>query len=167
MKKTATDTHTTYLPSPIGCILLQATDTHLCRAVWVAQPGNEPDGLATSPILQEAVSQLGEYFAGRRTCFDLPLQQSGTPFQQKVWSHLQRIPYGETISYQTLATLAGCPKACRAAGSANGKNNIFIIIPCHRVVQSSGRTGGYAYGTEMKEFLLKLEKEAKRHSTSE
>lgn len=156
------NTHTTYLTSPIGCILLQATDTHLCRATWVAQSGNEPDGLSASSILQDTVRQLGEYFAGQRTSFNLPLQQPGTPFQQTVWSQLLHIPYGETISYQTLAARSGNPKACRAAGSANGKNNIFIIVPCHRVVQSSGQTGGYAYGTEMKDFLLKLEREGKK-----
>lgn len=149
-------THRTYMQSPIGWILLEATDTHLCKANWVEQPAEEVNEPLT-PILAEAIRQLKEYFAGERAEFNLPLQQEGTSFQQKVWNELLNIPYGQSITYQELAARAGNPKACRAAGSANGKNNIFIIVPCHRVVQSGGKTGGYAYGTEMKQFLLDLE----------
>ncbi|OAV73938.1 Methylated-DNA--protein-cysteine methyltransferase, constitutive [Bacteroidales bacterium Barb7] len=147
-----------YMQSPVGWIWLQATDTHLCRANQVAAPGKVTERDGSSPVLRNAIVQLEEYFAGKRTGFDLPLQQDGTSFQQKVWSELLRIPYGTTITYAELASRSGNPKACRAAGSANGKNNIFIIIPCHRVIQSSGKTGGYAYGTDMKQFLLDLEK---------
>lgn len=149
-------THRTYMQSPIGWILLEATDTHLCKANWVEQPDKEQDETLT-PILAESIRQLKEYFAWERTEFNLPLQQEGTAFQQKVWNELLNIPYGQSITYQELAARAGNPKACRAAGSANGKNHIFIIVPCHRVVQSGGKTGGYAYGTEMKQFLLDLE----------
>ena len=102
---------------------------------------------------------MEEYFDGKRTDFELPIQQEGTSFQQRVWEELQQIPYGKQISYQELARRAGNPKAYRAAGSANGKNQIFIIVPCHRVVQSGGDIGGYAYGTEMKRFLLQLEEQ--------
>lgn len=149
-------THRTYMQSPIGWILLEATDTHLCKANWVEQPAEEVNEPLT-PILAEAIRQLKEYFAGERAEFNLPLQQEGTSFQQKVWNELLNIPYGQSITYQELAARAGNPKAYRAAGSANGKNAIFIIVPCHRVVQSGGKTGGYAYGTEMKQFLLDLE----------
>jgi methylated-DNA-[protein]-cysteine S-methyltransferase len=152
--------YTTYLQTPIGWIWLQATDTHLCRANWTPSPAPEND-LEASPILREAASQLQEYFAGQRTSFDIPLEQAGTAFQQSVWSMLRRIPYGETITYSELAALAGNPKASRAAGSANGKNNIFIIVPCHRVVRSGGKIGGFAYGAPMKQFLLDLEKQHK------
>lgn len=157
--------YTTHMKSPIGWILLQATETHLCTANWVAEPITLLDDLRMNQILQKAVGQLNEYFAGARTEFDLPLQQTGTPFEQQVWSELLKIPYGETINYKELAVRIGNPNASRAAGSANGKNNIFIIVPCHRVVQYTGKTGGYAYGTEMKDFLLNLEKEVKRKET--
>lgn len=148
--------HRAYMQSPIGWILLEATDTHLCKANWAELPDKEVDEIP-SPILKETVRQLDEYFAGERTEFYLPLQQTGTAFQQKVWSELLSIPYGQSITYQELASRVGNPKACRAVGSANGKNNIFIIVPCHRIVQYGGKTGGYAYGTEMKQFLLDLE----------
>lgn len=148
----------TFTHTPIGWIELQATDTHLCCARWVPEPGPVSNGIL-NPILQETVWQLEEYFDGKRTDFDLPIQQEGTSFQQRVWEELQQIPYGKQISYQELAKRAGNPKAYRAAGSANGKNQIFIIVPCHRVVQSGGDIGGYAYGTEMKRFLLQLEEQ--------
>ncbi|MCC8198902.1 MAG: methylated-DNA--[protein]-cysteine S-methyltransferase [Tannerellaceae bacterium] len=148
---------TTYYHSPVGWIRLQATASHLCSTKAMAPSSEEEVHEPASPILKEAVCQLKAYFAGERQQFDLPLQQSGTPFQQKVWQELQKIPYGEKISYQELACRVGNPKACRAVGSANGKNNIFILVPCHRVVRSTGQVGGFAYGSEMKEFLLQLE----------
>ncbi|GAB6395004.1 MAG: methylated-DNA--protein-cysteine methyltransferase [Bacteroidales bacterium] len=150
---------TACLHTPVGWIELQASDTHLRRARWVLQPLEEE--ASPNEILQEAIKQMREYFAGQRKRFDLPLQQEGAPFQQKVWSELQKIPYGETISYKALAALAGNGKACRAAGSANAKNSIFIIVPCHRVIQSDGNIGGYAYGTAMKSFLLEWERKNK------
>ena len=149
-------TYTTYMNSPIGCLILKATDTHICRVGWVPEEGNDKIEVPT-PLLQMAIDQLNEYFAGERIHFELPLQQEGTPFQQRVWEELLKIPYGERISYQELATRVGNPKACRAVGSANGQNHIFIIVPCHRVIQSGGKTGGYAYGTAMKDTLLDLE----------
>lgn len=147
---------TTYMHSPIGWICLQATDTYLSKVFWVSDAGPERDE-NHSDILSNAIQQLNEYFAGERAVFELPLKQEGTSFQQKVWNELVKIPYGETITYQNLATRTGSPKACRAVGSANGKNNIFIIVPCHRVIQTGGKIGGYAYGPEMKQFLLELE----------
>ncbi|MCD8193056.1 MAG: methylated-DNA--[protein]-cysteine S-methyltransferase [Tannerellaceae bacterium] len=135
---------------------LQATDTHLCVARW--GPGKLQAQQDSSPILEATILQLQQYFRGERTAFDLPLQPEGTPFQQQVWQELLKIPYGQTISYKELACRVGNPKASRAVGSANGKNEIFIIIPCHRVLQSDGKLGGYAYGLEMKLFLLQLEK---------
>jgi methylated-DNA-[protein]-cysteine S-methyltransferase len=147
---------TAHMESPIGRIELKASDTHLCSMRLVS-----PVGEAFPPsdeILQEAIRQLKEYFAGQRRCFDLPLQQEGTPFEQKVWNELQKIPYGERISYKELAARTGNSRAYRAVGSANGKNHLFIIVPCHRVVHSGGGLGGFAYGLDIKEFLLELER---------
>ena len=107
------------------------------------------------------MEQLQDYFAGTRQQFDLPLQLAGTPFQQQVWEALQHIPYGKTWSYAELAAYIGNPRACRAVGSANGKNPIAILVPCHRVICSGGQLGGYALGLALKQQLLCLEQ---RHS---
>lgn len=157
--------YTAYYQSPIGCIYMEATETHLCKMVFEANP---PAVLpeVTSPVLQETICQLQDYFAGKRKQFDLPIEQKGTAFQQKVWSELSKISYGEKISYKELAARAGNPKACRAAGSANGNNQIFIIVPCHRVIQANGNIGGYAYGSEMKRFLLDLENNYSKNKTA-
>lgn len=106
----------------------------------------------------EAKKQIIQYLGGQRRIFDLELAPTGTPFQQKVWQQLQKIPYGTTISYKQLATSAGNPKASQAVGSANGKNPLPIIIPCHRVIASNGNLSGYAYGKELKQYLIDLEK---------
>lgn len=102
--------------------------------------------------------QLAEYFAGQRRAFDLPLRYPGTAFQEKVWSGLLRIPYGETWSYRELALHVGDAKASRAVGMANGTNRIAILIPCHRVVNSNGTLGGYGGGAWRKQLLLDLER---------
>ena len=122
---------------------------------------NNPAKMQSSaePLILEACVQFDEYFAGKRREFDLPLSpRGGTPFQQTVWKQLQEIPYGRTISYSQLAQAVGNPKACRAVGSANGKNPISIIIPCHRVIAADGSLGGYASGLEIKKQLLDLER---------
>ncbi|HMN46920.1 MAG TPA: methylated-DNA--[protein]-cysteine S-methyltransferase [Povalibacter sp.] len=103
-------------------------------------------------------TQLGEYFAGRRRDFDLPLAYPGTAFQEKVWSALLRIPYGETRSYIDLACAIGDAKASRAVGTANGMNRIAIVIPCHRVINANGELGGYGGGLWRKRILLDLER---------
>ena len=110
-----------------------------------------------TPLLLEAKRQLTEYFSGKRKNFDLPLAPKGTPFQQKVWTALQTIPYGETRSYQQIAEQIGSPKACRAVGLANNKNPIILAIPCHRVIGADGQLVGYAGGIWIKEKLLALE----------
>lgn len=111
-----------------------------------------------STISDGANAQLKEYFAGKRTTFDLPLHPVGTDFQKKVWSTLCDIPYGETRSYKEIATAVGNEKACRAVGMANNKNPIAIIIPCHRVIGANGSLVGYAGGLDMKRSLLELER---------
>ena len=112
-------------------------------------------------LLLKAKKELEEYFAGKRKEFDLPLEQEGTEFQKKVWEALERIPYGETRTYKDVAKMVGNEKASRAVGMANNKNNIPIIIPCHRVIGSNGKLVGYALGLDMKKYLLDLERKNK------
>tara|TARA_B100001146_G_scaffold225257_1_gene249088 strand:+ start:10557 stop:11033 length:477 start_codon:yes stop_codon:yes gene_type:complete len=112
----------------------------------------------TVPVtLKDAVVQLQEYFSGQRTAFNLKLNPEGTAFQKKVWQELQSISFGKTCSYQEIANKLGDPKVIRAAASANGKNPIAIIIPCHRVIGSDGSLTGYAGGLHRKKWLLELE----------
>ena len=108
--------------------------------------------------LRELRTQLSDYFAGRRRDFDLPLKYPGTPFQERVWSTLLTIPYGETWSYLQLARVIGDTKATRAVGTANGMNRIAIVIPCHRVINANGELGGYGGGLWRKRILLDLER---------
>ncbi len=122
---------------------------------------DDPDSAITfesNPIIQQTKEQLREYFALKRTAFDLPITFSGTEFQRKTWQSLLSIPYGETRSYSQQARAIGHPKAVRAVGRTNGLNPIAIVVPCHRVIGKSGKLIGYAGGLEKKEFLLNLER---------
>ena len=103
-------------------------------------------------------SQLNEYFDGKRQTFDFATNAKGTEFQKRVWIALQNIPYGELYSYKQIAEIIGNPKASRAVGMANNKNSLPIVIPCHRVVGSNGKLVGYAYGLDMKKYLIDIEK---------
>jgi methylated-DNA-[protein]-cysteine S-methyltransferase len=127
---------------------------HLLREVGVVSDCEKPK----NDIIVECCKQLNEYFAGERRVFDLPLRASGTEFQEKCWKALLTIPYGGTICYSELARRIDSPKAARAAGGANNKNPISIVIPCHRVIGKSGKLVGYGGGLDKKEFLLGLEK---------
>jgi methylated-DNA-[protein]-cysteine S-methyltransferase len=154
--------------SPIGPMTLVAQDETLVGVFMDDQrhlPPNErfghPDP-GESVVLATARRQLEEYFAGERTEFDLPLAPEGTPFQQRVWEALRAIPYGETVSYGELARRIGQPTASRAVGLANGKNPISIVVPCHRVIGSSGKLIGYGGGLERKQTLLELERARER-----
>jgi len=120
-----------------------------------APAGFEP---AKTPLIEKAATQLKEYFAGKRTEFDLPLSLAGTDFQRSVWKALQEIPWGETRSYKDIAVRIGKPRATRAVGMANNRNPIPIIVPCHRVVGSDGSLTGYGGGLPVKQRLLELEK---------
>lgn len=115
--------------------------------------------LTTTPskIILQAVNELTEYFSGIRKKFTVPLNPRGTDFQKSVWLELSRIPYGETISYEELAKRINNPKAVRAVGAANGKNPLWLIVPCHRVIGKNGSLTGYAGGVLMKQKLLSLE----------
>ena len=112
---------------------------------------------APSPLTARDFEQLEAYFAGQRCAFELPLSPAGTPFQRRVWSALEKIPYGHTLSSRALAEAAGSPRAFRAAGQANGRNPIVILIPCHRVTGVSGNLTGYGGGLAVKAALLRLE----------
>jgi len=147
--------------SPVGPLLI-AGDGEALHYIYFAKNGKvaRPErGWVESAtgVVAQAVTQLREYFAGKRREFDVPLAVQGTAFQRSVWRALQEIPYGETISYGELAKRVGNPKASRAAGSANGANRIPIVIPCHRVIAAGGKLGGFGGGLPVKEKLLALE----------
>lgn len=153
-------TYTT-IESPIGPLVLVVQDGAIA-GLYMNTPRHEVvrDGWTDAPddpLLRRAAEQLGEYFAGTRREFDLPLAPQGTAFQTRVWEELKRIPYGETISYGELARRIGDPNASRAVGLANGKNPVSIFVPCHRVIGASGKMTGYGGGVERKVFLLDLE----------
>lgn len=150
-----------YLDSPIGRLLLAGEGPVLMRIDFQSGPSAAPPppGWREDPTaLDEAAAQLTEYFAGTRTRFDLDLQPEGTPFQQRVWRALREIPYGETISYGTLAVRIGQPTASRAVGLANGANPLPIVLPCHRVIGANGSLTGYGGGLKIKQRLLALER---------
>jgi len=118
----------------------------------------------SSPLMREALRQFRLYFAGELRTFDLPLEILGTDFQKRVWNELRNIPYGETRSYRQLAEQIGAPRAVRAVGAANGRNPIPIIVPCHRVIGSSGKLVGFGGGLAWKRMLLDLEQQATSHT---
>lgn len=149
----------TRMESPVGSLLLAASDAGLVHIIFPHGKNSHPDPewREDSRPLQKTMQQLRAYFAGELEDFDLPLSPEGTSFQRSVWQKLCDIPYGSTISYGELAWRMGNPKACRAVGLANGQNPIPIIIPCHRVIGSNGKLTGYGGGLPIKEKLLALE----------
>jgi AraC family transcriptional regulator of adaptative response/methylated-DNA-[protein]-cysteine methyltransferase len=159
-----------YLDTPLGPVLAGARGGKLClleftnRRMIEGQLETLKRRLRASfvpgedPVLARLGTELREYFGGRRTTFTLPLEAPGTPFEEKVWAELLRIPHGETRSYEDLARAVGIPKASRAVGRANGMNRIAIVIPCHRVVNKDGQLGGYGGGLWRKHALLHLER---------
>ncbi|MES2266086.1 MAG: methylated-DNA--[protein]-cysteine S-methyltransferase [Bacteroidota bacterium] len=144
-----------YHRTPVGVALLVADDTHLLK---VSIRDEDVEETTThSPILLETIKQLDEYFAGDRRDFDLPLNQQGSAFQQTVWQELLTIPYGTTTTYNQQAHKMKNPLAIRAIAAANGKNNLWVIVPCHRVIGSNGSLTGYAGGLWRKQWLLEHE----------
>lgn len=140
------------LPTPLGELVL--TSDGECLTGVSHTPSVGRDWLRDPAALAPAVEQLRAYFGGELRAFDLPLRLTGTPFQQTVWAELRRIPYGETISYAELARRVGDPKAARAVGSANGRNPVGVVVPCHRVIAADGTLGGYGWGLDRKRWLL-------------
>ena len=146
--------------SPIGLLLIMEQDGYIVGVNLVQDKDNHLVMASTPPtaLLQEACTQLTEYFAGERTSFSLPIKYPhGTPFQHSVWNALRDIPYGETRSYEDIAVVIGNPKAVRAIGQANTRNPILLLVPCHRVINKNGTIGGFGCGVEVKKQLLQLE----------
>jgi methylated-DNA-[protein]-cysteine S-methyltransferase len=151
------------IQSPVGKLKLVASDKGLVAILW---ENDSPRRVRLSelvanerhPILVKTEQQLGEYFAGKRKMFSVALDMRGTNFQKNVWDALLAIPFGETRSYGQLAKQLGNPRATRAVGAANGRNPVSIIVPCHRVIGSSGKLTGFAGGLKTKADLLHLEK---------
>ena len=159
MTSNQTVRNTLIVSSPFGKLTLVASENGLV-AIYVRNNAKQKataKNQSAQAILIETKKQLGQYFAGKRTSFDVALDLVGTEFQVKAWRALCRIPFGKTISYGQQAANIKKPKAFRAVGSANGKNPIPIIVPCHRVVASDGSLGGYSLGLKMKKQLLALE----------
>ena len=142
------------VPSPVGRLRLDEQDGAITGVNRTQEALIPP----ATPLLAECARQLSAYFEGRLTAFDLPIRQTGTPFQLKVWQALLRIPYGQTCSYGDLARMIGQPSAARAVGGANHHNPICIIVPCHRVIGADGSLTGYGGGVDMKQYLLELER---------
>ena len=138
----------------IGTVEITEDNGFIVKVLLCAKEQNQN---AETPLLQEAFQQLEEYLNGKRKSFNLPLNPQGTDFQKKIWKELLNINYAETASYLDIATKTGNPKATRATGSACNKNPIPIFIPCHRVIGKNGTLTGFAYGTNLKKYLLDLE----------
>ncbi len=168
----------TMIESPVGELTLVAADQGLRALLWPmelerelrAAVGVRPDDVlwvdaaelssTAQPILTQTVRELHEYFAGDRQTFDVPLDPVGTPFQQRAWMALRQIPYGTTVSYGEQARRLGDVKMARAVGAANGRNPISIIVPCHRVIGSTGKLTGFGGGLGKKDWLLRHESNA-------
>lgn len=149
------------MSSPIGSIYLVASDEGLQTISWEKKkipllPSLDAEA-APARILSQAVTELEEYFRGERRDFTVPLDAHGTPFQDRVWAELKKIPYGKTCSYGDIATRIKKKGAMRAVGTANGRNPLPIVVPCHRVVTANQKLGGYTGGTHIKKKLLAIE----------
>ncbi|SNB73404.1 Methylated-DNA--protein-cysteine methyltransferase [Kingella negevensis] len=158
------------IPTPLGdmvavfsqrglCLLEFADQTQLPRELAAVEKARKAEDCTNPQHVQLLQTELAAYFSGSLKNFSVPLDPIGTPFQQQVWQILCQIPYGETLSYKQQSEKLGNPKAIRAVASANGQNKISILIPCHRVIGSSGHLTGYAGGLSRKQFLLNLERQ--------
>ena len=153
---------TAYLSTPLGSAKLEGDENGLTYVTVLET--DEPESEIIPEVLEDAVYQLSEYFEGKRQNFDLLLNPEGTEFQKKVWPALLEIPFGKTISYLELSKNLGDVKAIRAVASANGKNPLWVIIPCHRVIGSDGSLTGYSGGLHRKKWLLNHESPARQQS---
>ncbi|SDC42141.1 MULTISPECIES: methylated-DNA--[protein]-cysteine S-methyltransferase [unclassified Candidatus Frackibacter] len=155
MNKATIEKNVAYFDSSIGLLEIQSAQGDIINLHFIEERRYQEK---SEPILIEAKKQLNDYFKGERKEFDLSLRINGTEFQNDVWNELIKIPYGKTLSYKDIAIAIGNKNACRAVGNANNRNNIAIIIPCHRVVGSNGKMGGYGAGVWRKKWLLEHEK---------
>ncbi|HEV3130958.1 MAG TPA: methylated-DNA--[protein]-cysteine S-methyltransferase [Acidimicrobiales bacterium] len=147
--------------TPLGVVLLTSSDGALSGLYFTDRrhsPRLDPSWTHDSAPFAEVRRQLDEYFEGRRTSFDQPLALRGSRFDRAVWTSLQSIPHGMTVSYGQIARRIGQPQAARAVGAANGRNPVSVIVPCHRVIGSDGKLGGYGWGVERKAWLLEHER---------
>lgn len=152
---------TAFIHSPLGITKIEGDENGI-SVISVLSEGKETKKIPT--VLAEAVTQLQEYFEGKRTEFNFRLNPQGTEFQQKVWQELLQIPFGKTTSYLDLSKKLGDVKAIRAVASANGKNPLWIVVPCHRVIGSDGSLTGYAGGLWRKKWLLEHESPSPQQS---
>lgn len=150
------------IKTPLGSCLIEGDDNGVSK-IWVLDE-DVPVSDVIPPSLQEAASQLKDYFSGNRNTFDLKINPHGTEFQKKVWQALLEIPFGKTMSYHQLSVKLGDVKAIRAVASANGRNPLWIVVPCHRVIGSDGSLTGYAGGLWRKKWLLEHETPPIQHS---
>ncbi len=150
------------IKSPLGYTNITGNEKGIASVIVLNSDENETDIIPE--ILEDCVRQLNEYFEGERTQFDLKLNPEGTDFQKKVWEALQTIPYAKTLSYLELTQQLGDVKAIRAVANANGKNPLWIVVPCHRVIGSDGSLTGYAGGLHRKQWLLEHESPYKQQS---
>ena len=153
---------TVYIQTPLGITKIEG-DNEGITAITVLDTSDEITQIVPE-ALEDAVYQLREYFDGKRKVFDLMLKPQGTEFQNKVWQALLTIPYGKTLSYSDLSKKVGDVKAIRAVAAANGKNPLWIVVPCHRVIGSDGSLTGYAGGLHRKKWLLEHESPVKQQS---
>lgn len=161
---------TSRVETPIGPLLLGAVGESLCLVEYADRARSEVQlervcrrlgreaRAGSSPVIDQTLDELNEFFAGGREEFTVPIELSGTPFQRSVWGELLQIPFGETRSYAQIARAIGDPTATRAVGAANGANPISILVPCHRVVRTGGALGGYGGGLDRKRWLLDHER---------
>ncbi|CAA9531340.1 MAG: Methylated-DNA--protein-cysteine methyltransferase [uncultured Segetibacter sp.] len=147
----------TYYKSPVGILKIAGTENYISQITFIDNDNEYIQPSGNTPLLNECVEELIEYFNGKRLSFNIPIYQKGTDFQTKVWSELLNINFGKTISYMTLAKRLGNPNCIRAAAAGNGKNSICIIVPCHRVIGSNLQLVGYAGGLWRKRWLLEHE----------
>jgi len=149
---------TTYYHSPVGLLKISGTRNYISEVSFHDTiQKNDESKKDMPPMLINCIEQLIQYFNGERRIFELPVNQTGTVFQQETWSLLMTIPYGKTISYLQLAIKTGDPRATRAVANANGKNNVAIIVPCHRVIGANRELVGYSGGLWRKKWLLEHE----------
>jgi len=159
---TALEVTSTYYKSPVGVLRIAGTDTYISEISFIDYLDEEEHRQRSlmgpvTPIVIQCIEQLIQYFQGQRRVFDFPISQEGTAFQQNVWNELMAIPFGKTISYLDLSRRLGDTKAIRAAAAANGRNNIVIVVPCHRVIGSKQDLVGYGGGLWRKKWLLEHE----------
>jgi methylated-DNA-[protein]-cysteine S-methyltransferase len=153
---------TAFVKTPLGIAKLEGDDTGL-SGITILDSEESPTAVIPE-VLEDAAYQLQEYFEGKRKSFDLELNPQGTDFQKKVWKALLDIPFGKTLSYLELSKILGDVKAIRAVAAANGKNPLWIVVPCHRIIGSDGSLIGYAGGLHRKKWLLEHESPAQQQS---